>query len=134
MSFAALCGSQRWNSVVSPPPDELSSLRTSELSGWSFASFGGGLKSICVSLLELSPRSSPREAASTLSERGGARFGLCAGADEVELGFCDFAGADGDEFCAAAKPTPRSNTIRKLRIGLCSLPSCCLRKASRQRL
>src|SRR6266576_4376652 len=123
MSFAALCGSQRWNSVVSPPPDELSSLRASELSGWSFASFGGGLKSICVSLLELSPRSSPREAASTLSERGGARFGLCTDdlseAEELELAFCDFAGTDGDEFCATAKPTPRSNTIRKLRIGLC---------------
>src|SRR5580692_12173535 len=106
MSFAALCGSQRWNSVVSPPPDGLSSLSMSELLGWSFASFGGGLKSICVSLLELSPRSSPRESALTLSERGGARFGLCAddlsGADGVELVFCDFAGTDGDEFCATA--------------------------------
>src|SRR6202007_2687491 len=107
MSFAALCGSQRWNSVVSPPPpDERSSLRMSELLGWSFASFGGGLKSICGSLLELSPRSSPREAASSPQQRRGARFGLCAEdlseADELELGFCDFAGTDGDEFCAAA--------------------------------
>src|SRR5215469_6600560 len=111
MSLAALCGSQGWNSVVAVPPSVLlspklpSSLRRAEPCGCSLASSGGGLRSTCVSLLELSPASAGREEASTWSERGGARFGLGAGnlsAADLDSEFCDLAGAAGDEFCAPA--------------------------------
>ncbi len=72
-----------------------------------------------VSLLELCPSSSAP--ALTLSDRGGARFGVggVAGLDGVESGDCEFAGAglDGLEFCAHAATQHASNgTRRKLRI------------------
>src|SRR5215475_12823318 len=121
MSLAALCGSQGRNSVVSVPPTAPSSLRRSEPCGCSLASSAGGLKSTCVFLLELSPASSAREEASTWSERGGARFGLGAGnlsGADLEPGFCDLAGAGGDEFWAAARLAP-SARISKLRICIC---------------
>src|SRR5208283_5366924 len=58
MSFAALCGSQGWNSLTSPfPGAPATSESISELFGCALVSSGGGLRSIIESLLELSPSS-----------------------------------------------------------------------------
>src|SRR4029077_7904214 len=59
-------------------------MSTSELWGCVLASSAGALKSICVSLLELSPTLLPRSPAFTRSDRGGLRSGvlLLAGLDD----------------------------------------------------
>ena len=58
-----------------------------ELRGCPFASSAGGLKSTCVSLLELSPTAGPRSSTCTRSERGGAILG-------ARFFVASFAGAD----------------------------------------
>ena len=62
MSFAALCGSQVWNSVIPSPPEVAASASATaaELCGCALASSAGGLKSTSVSLLELSPTPGPK--------------------------------------------------------------------------
>ena len=90
------------------------------------ASSAGGLKSISVFLLELSP--SPRASAFTLSDRGGSRFGVGAvgGLEGVEAaGVCEFegagaeAGSAGLEFCAhTAAPNTSQPTKSKMRINI----------------
>src|SRR5258708_5409412 len=62
-----------------------------ELCGCALASSAGGLKSICVSLLELCPTSEPRSSACTRSERGGAMPGARFFAGSVFDG-AEFAG------------------------------------------
>src|SRR5215469_2306901 len=87
----------------------------SELCGCVFASSGGGLKSTGSSLLELSPRSSPRSFTFTVSERGGVRSGFLvdpcceplSGLDACEFEF---------EFWADASVPPSNKTTHQLRI------------------
>ena len=85
------------------------------------ASSGGGLKSISVSLLELSPGSASRESAFTLSDRGGVRLGVrgVVGLEEAESGACEFGGAELEELevCAhTAMLHPITKMKSKLRI------------------
>src|SRR5579864_2340767 len=124
MSLAALWGFQGWNSPTSELPEgRPSSLRASGFCGCAFASSAGGLRSIRVSLLELCPDSSPNSLALMVSDRGGARFGVCAAAgldEEVSCG-CAFEGVElpGLEFCAHTLRLHASPTIKsKLRIEL----------------
>src|SRR5271165_1758070 len=148
MSFAALCGFQGRNSLTSAfPADPSASVSTSALFGCALVSSGGGLRSTCESLLELSPSSS--ESAGTRSERGASRFGRRAGVesdredggkdgDEVEDDpeSC-FAGAEPEagELCAHTTALPSRNTKSKeqRRIALFYLPPRVARYASRHR-
>ena len=75
--------------------------------------------SICVSLLELSPMSSGKEDASTCSELGGARLGVCFGVFWAELEGCDLAESEGDEFCAMAGVRASRRTVKTVRMPLC---------------
>src|SRR3954447_6034248 len=120
MSLAALCGSHGCISFTSPAGPPSTSLIISELFGCAFVSSGGGLRSICVSLLELRPAVSPRLLAFTRSERGASRFGVRCQVDfDAESAFFEFAGVLGAEFCANATALAHSRiTKRHLRIGL----------------
>jgi len=79
-------------------PEAISAfISAAELCGCALSSPGGGLKSICESLLELSPGSLGNEEASTRSERGGGGFGGGAGAGLLaafESGGCPCAGEE----------------------------------------
>src|ERR1700734_1845159 len=116
MLFAALCGSQVWNSVIllaAPGMPISASATAAELFGCVFESSAGGLKSISVSLLELSPISDPKSSACTRSERGGARL-------EPEAVDCvEFGGAAPGAFwspglpCCAAADKPKIANAKK---------------------
>ena len=90
--------------MPAPPGTSVSVSEPSELFGCAAASSGGGLRSICESLLELSPSST--ESALTRSERGGSRFGRGAGfaADDEDEPAAD--GAPGEESESAAGALP----------------------------
>src|SRR5271166_4240349 len=112
MSFAALCGSQVWNSVTLLPLNTPASASATavELCGWALASSSGGLKSVSVSLLELCPVAEPRSLASTRSERGGAR----RESDCSDLGAFDAFGSGELPCCAhAATANPKIAKDRK---------------------
>ncbi|SPF45460.1 hypothetical protein SBA1_60014 [Candidatus Sulfotelmatobacter kueseliae] len=103
--------------------------------GCVLASSAGGLKSISVSLLELSPGSLSSALTSTWSDRGGAGFGAlldweaededASGVGEFWVGgfgVDEFAGAEPSGFdvlCAhALKQPPRSTSRNQTRISL----------------
>jgi hypothetical protein len=126
MLFAALCGSHVWNSVIplAPPGTPISaSVTAAELFGCVLESSAGGLKSICVSLLELSPISDPKSSACTRSDRGGARlepeavdcveFG-CPGAGELwsaELPCCPHTATDKPKIAKARNREAITNIL-----------------------
>ena len=106
-------------------------MRTSELLGCALLSSGGGLKSICVSLLELCP-SSGKVLASTLSDRGGERLGFRAGADFDCV--CVFEGDGGFEVWAPSAAVQLTRTMAsRLRMNLFYRYVWVERNASRQR-
>src|SRR5580692_4107125 len=110
MLFAALCGSQVWNSVIplAPPSSAAASATAVELFGCALASSSGGVKSVCVSLLELSPNSGPNSSARTRSDRGGATLG----GEEVDSCDAGFFGAFFSEVlpCCADAATVSAKT------------------------
>src|ERR1700692_3600408 len=105
MLFVALCGSQVWNSVIqlAPPNSAAASATAVELLGCALASSSGGVKSVCVSLLELSPNSAPNSSACTRSDRGGVKVGV----EEVDSCDAGFFGVFFSEVlpCCAHAPT-----------------------------
>src|ERR1700728_527792 len=119
MLFAALCGSQVWNSLT-PLPDipAAASATAAELCGCVLASSSGASKSVCSSLLELCPKSEPRSVTLTRSERGGARSGVRGGFAESGLSEEDGGDEGGAPFCCAHtmlhNPKNRPNRIQHL--------------------
>src|SRR5271165_3713713 len=123
MSFAALCGFQRCASLMLVPDKTSASFTIPSLCGCDLSSLAGGLRSTCVSLLELSPILSPSWPTLTRSERGGATFGggICCDGDAFEEsragGFAGACGSEGaEDWASSIRLEPNSNATNKKRI------------------
>src|SRR5271166_3044117 len=109
---------------MSVPDNTSASFSVPSLCGCDLSSSLGGLKSTCVSLLELSPALSPSSPTLTRSERGGATFGGGIwGDDDFEeacdgelAGACAFEGVD--DWAAITTLEPSSKVRNKKRIPL----------------
>src|SRR6202041_3944657 len=135
MLFAALCGSQMWNSVIplAPPNSAAASATAVELFGCALASSSGGVKSVCVSLLELSPNSGPNSSACTRSDRGGMKLGV-EEVDSCDAGFFGVLFSEVSPCCAdAATVSAKTANPNDRRTILCILTcvSLCGRQKSR---